>query len=63
MKREPGPYCFESDRDGHFYVIPVARMRDWTTWLDSDDAQYGAEPEWADRIGGSPSLITFPSYT
>ncbi len=62
-QREPGPYVFESDDDGHFYVIPKARMKDWAAWLSSEDAQDGVEPDWAHIVGGNPSLISFPDYT
>ncbi|HSV90879.1 MAG TPA: hypothetical protein VLH80_07250 [Nitrospiraceae bacterium] len=58
-----GPYVFESDNDGHFYVIPKARMADWSQWLESDDAQNGIPPDWADVVGGNPSLISFPEYS
>jgi hypothetical protein len=61
--RELGPYVFESDGDGHFYVIPAARMKDWAVWIDSQDAQDGIEPDWADIVGGNPSLISFSDYT
>ena len=60
--KEPGPYCFESDEDGHFYVIPIARMKAWSEWLRSEDADDGVEPIWAHCVGGNPSLISFPDY-
>lgn len=62
-KREPGPYIFESDEDGHFYVIPKARLADWAAWLRSEDASDGIEPGWADIVGGNPSLISFSEYS
>jgi squalene cyclase len=62
-QREPGPYVFESDEDGHFYVIPKARIKDWCAWLSSEDAKNGVEPDWADAIGGAPSLVSFPKYS
>lgn len=63
QKREPGPYIFESDEDGHFYVIPKARLKDWSAWLRSQAAMDGDTPDWADRVGGNPSLISFPEYS
>jgi len=55
-------YTLVSDDDGHWYVIPVAKQSEFTKWLNSDDAQDGVSPEWAEAVGGAPCLVWFPSY-
>lgn len=55
-------YCIVSDDDGHDYVIPKDRRKDWESWVEDPESAYRELPEWADPIGGSPSLVVFPSY-
>jgi hypothetical protein len=64
MTRERGPYIIESDNDGHHYVIPKAREKEWSEWLTiaSDDERSWKVPKYAEAVGGSPTLVTFDSY-
>ena len=64
----PGPYCIVDDDDGHHYVIPVDKEEEWSDWVESatnywNEMKYDEEepelPEWADSIGGCPSLVKF----
>ena len=58
MTKEPGPYILKSDNDGHWYVIPRARERQFDYWYWGD----GIAPEWAEAVGGAPSLVLIDSY-
>jgi hypothetical protein len=51
-----GRFYLDQDDDSHWYVIPADRATDWEDWCDS-----GAEtvPEWAQRVGGAHTLVTF----
>ena len=52
-------YRIVMDDDGHWYVIPADREREFTEWLESglvDEA-----PDFVIGIGGSPSEVTFTS--
>lgn len=48
-----------SDDGGHHYIVPVAKAREWSDWIDlPEDDEAGWEvPEWAKRIDGG--LLTF----
>jgi len=48
------------DDDGHWYVIPRSRLKDFYNWLSSDES--GSEPDWVKRVGGSPSLVSFVEF-
>jgi hypothetical protein len=61
--REPGPYVLTNDDDGHNYVIPKAREAEWEMWIHSKAWELGDVPEYAEAVGGAPSLVSFPSYT
>ncbi len=54
-------YFIDSDDDGHWFVIPVARQQEWNEWRDlpSDDERAWDYPYFARAVGGVPSLITF----
>lgn len=64
MTKERGPYILQSDNSGHHYVIPKAREAEWDTWLSipEDDERSWDVPEYAEEIGGSPTLVSFESY-
>ena len=62
MAKKRQEYMLVRDNDGHWYVIPAGRDEEFDAWCESDEYELGETPEWADRIGGSPSLILFPSY-
>jgi len=55
-------YIIVSDDDGHNYVIPADKSKEWNRWLDSQDCQGGIVPTWCESIGGSISLVKFKSY-
>lgn len=57
-------YFLSQDHDCHWYVIPVQHKSEWFDFLDldTDDPTAWDVPEWADRVGGSPSLIIFNKY-
>jgi len=66
----PHPYVIVKDDDCHAYVIPRDKKADWEAWLDTpppnldlpeDQIDYTAwnVPEYAEAVGGHPSLVTF----
>jgi hypothetical protein len=55
-------YQLVRDDDGHWYVIPTAKVGRWLAWLGSSDAEDGIAPDWAKEVGGSPSLVKFKEY-
>lgn len=60
-----GPFILVTDNDGHHYVIPEAKLIRWEVWcnIPSDDERSWEPPDFAEAVGGSPSLVSFPSYT
>lgn len=54
-------YRLAQDNDSHWYVIPVSRQQEWDNWteLDPEDARAWNVPAFAQRVGGSYSLVTF----
>lgn len=50
------------DEDCHWYVIPSDKRDAFDTWLDSEDAEAGIAPVWAEEVGGSPTLVKFKNY-
>ncbi len=57
-------YILSQDNDCHWYVIPVLKLSAWDAWLNipSDDERSWVPPDFADPVGGSPSLVTFENY-
>ena len=57
-------YTLAVDNDSHWYVIPVDKSDEWNDFvnLDPDDEESWDVPEWAEAIGGHPSLVTFTKY-
>ena len=64
MIEEYESYFLSQDNDSHWYVIPSEKEEDWNDFLDidEDDEASWDIPDWADAIGGSPSLVRFPNY-
>lgn len=62
MNKEPGPYILTDDDSGHHYVIPKAREAHWQHWLGGQEWEDGDVPVYADAVGGSLALLSFPSY-
>ncbi len=57
-------YQLTSDDDGHWYVIPSAKVGRWLVWVAGAEADGGCDPpEWAVRVNGSPSRVTFPEFS
>lgn len=57
-------FVMVQDGDCHWYVIPADRQADWSRWedLDEDDPASWEAPDWAERVGGAPSLVEFTGY-
>lgn len=51
--------CLVQDDSSHWYVIPAEKRADWEAWLDSEDAEDGILPEWADGLNRHPSFYSF----
>lgn len=57
-------YCFLSDDDGHWYLVPAEqadRFEDWMEWWANGDGDSPYDgPDFSDfRIGGGPEGYTF----
>ncbi len=54
-------YFFDQDNDGHWYLIPAERFKEWEafTELDPDSEESWDVPIWANRLDGGPNLVTF----
>jgi hypothetical protein len=63
IENEEG-YTLHQDNDSHWYVIPADKVPEWEEFLelDPDDPESWDAPEWAEAVGGSPSLVIFNSY-
>ena len=66
LGRVPGSTRFFMDTDGdsHWYVIPEDKRAEWDAFcaIPSDDERSWDVPEWATRVGGSPTLVTFTDF-
>lgn len=52
-------YILVQDGDTHWYVIPRDCESDWFEWVDSEEDDV---PDYATRIGGGPSLVSFTNW-
>ncbi len=54
-------YFLAQDQSTHWYLVPAERRQDWDAWcnLDEDDAASWERPDWASRLDGDPSRVTF----
>ena len=54
-------YYLSTDQSSHWYIVPVERRAEWEAWRDlsEDDERAWEAPEFAKRINGSPSFVTF----
>jgi hypothetical protein len=54
-------YFLSRDNSSHWYLVPADKRAEWNAWcdLDEDDERSWDTPEWARRLSGSPSRITF----
>lgn len=57
-------FSLHQDNDSHWYIIPTDKLSEWEEFieLDPDDEEAWDVPEWAEAVGGSPSLVTFYRY-
>ena len=53
-------YCLVQDDSSHWYVIPVEHAEDFDEWVQNEDDW--DTPEYAEEVGGSPSLVEFSVY-
>lgn len=53
-------YFLSVDNDGHWYLVPLDRRRDWHAWADlpEDDERAWDAPDYAKRIDG-PYMLSF----
>ena len=54
-------FFLSTDNDSHWYLVPVVRKADWDAWRDipEDDERAWDPPDFAKRLNGAPSLVTF----
>jgi len=62
MNNEKGPFVLVQDDDSHWYVIPKAAQGKWSKWIGSPEYADGDIPNYAEAVGGSPSLVEFDAY-
>lgn len=57
-------YILTQDDDGHWFVIPANMKDEWYLWKERFYNHNSNEdvPDWADAVGGSPSLVEFENY-
>jgi hypothetical protein len=53
-------YILCQDDDGHWYVIPSDKEDEFYDWVDKEDPKVSLN--YAEEVGGSPSLVTFTEY-
>lgn len=57
-------YLSQDGAGDDWYVIPVSKKQDWNKFCEipEDDEASWDIPEWAVKVGGCTSLVTFPSF-
>jgi hypothetical protein len=53
-------FYLAQDDDCHWYVVPFAKRHEFEDWVASGEPD--GEPEGVERVGGSPTLVTFADY-
>lgn len=63
-KKEYKNFILVQDNDCHWYVIPACCETLWNEFCDSDEEAYvyGDLPDFAEEVGGDPSLVVFSNY-
>lgn len=69
-------YVLVTDDSSHWYVIPADKQDEWWDWveysmkfwdqqlyLENPDIEDPTLPDWAEEVGGAPSLVEFENYT
>jgi hypothetical protein len=59
--KKPERFFLSQDHSCHWYLVPATKAKAWEKWLslDSDDERSWDAPDFARRIDGHPSGITF----
>ena len=54
-------FILVQDNDSHWFVIPETEREEWGDWRDfpDTDKRSWTPPDFAQAVGGSPSLVTF----
>jgi hypothetical protein len=52
-------YFIDCDDEGHAYIIPLDRRKEWFDWLVT---QENGLPEFCDPINGPTNIIVFGEY-
>ena len=52
-------YFFDTDDEGHWYIIPLDKREEWNAWFDSQDYKDGIEPDFVQSIGCHPKYWVF----
>ncbi len=55
-------YMLVQDDSSHWYIIETNKKDDWNKFLKSKEAELGTVPDYADEVGGSPSLVKFTHH-
>lgn len=57
-------YFLTQDNDGHWFVVPVEKQKDFDKWteMDPDDPDSWDAPEYAKQVGGWPGLVKFKEF-
>lgn len=58
------PHILVQDNDSHWYVIPKDKNDAWNDFcaIPSDDERAWDIPDFAEQVGGCPSLVLFKTY-
>jgi hypothetical protein len=61
VKKNKQLYFLDRDSSSHWYLVPANKRKQWNAWtdLDEDDERSWDAPQWATRIGCSPTCIEF----
>jgi len=57
----PPRYFFAQDSSSHWYLVDADRRAEWDAWADlpEEDENAWEPPDFAQRLDGHPSQITF----
>lgn len=52
-------YFLDRDNEGHWYIIPSDKEKEWNKWFSSEDYNDGIIPNYVIEVGGSHTLVRF----
>lgn len=54
-------YFLGCDDDGHWYLVPYARLKEWDDWCEipGEDEHSWVVPGFAKQLDGGPSGVVF----